>query len=95
MHYYRDISIRHKLQGMVLIAGGGALLVASTAFTLYDRTTFLRAKANDLIASAQMIGSNSTAALTFHDSKSGHEILSVLRARPDVLHACIYPESRS
>ena len=90
MRWYRDISIRQKLQGMVIIAGGGALLVASAAFTIYDRTTFLQAKTNDLIASADMIGSNSTAALIFHDSKSGQEILSALKVRPHVIHACIY-----
>lgn len=37
-----------------------------------------------------MIGSNSTAALTFQDSKSASEILSALRARLHVLHGCIY-----
>jgi two-component system, sensor histidine kinase and response regulator len=90
MRSYRDMSIRHKLQGIVLAACGVALLVASTAFTFYDRTTFLQAKTSDLIASANMIGSNSTAALTFHDSRSAREILSALRARLHVLHACIY-----
>jgi two-component system sensor histidine kinase/response regulator len=90
MRSYRDMSIRHKLQGIVIVACGVALLVASVAFTLYDRTTFLRAKASDLIASAKMIGSNSTAALTFHDSKSAREILSALQARRHVIHACIY-----
>lgn len=59
MRWHRDISIRYKLQGMVIIACGGALLAASVAFTIYDRTTFLQAKTDDLIASAQMIGSNS------------------------------------
>src|SRR3984893_13819403 len=87
---YRDISIRHKLQGIVIIASGVALLVASVAFTIYDRTTYLGTKTNDLIASAQMIGSNSTAAITFHDSKSGQETLHALRARPHIIHACIY-----
>src|SRR5579859_6517411 len=90
MRWYRDISIRQKLQGMVIMACGGALLVASVAFTIYDRATFLQAKTNDLIASAHMIGSNSTAAPIFHDSKSGQEILSALGARPHVIHACIY-----
>jgi PAS domain S-box-containing protein len=90
MRWYRDISIRQKLQGMVIIACGGALLTASVAFTIYDRATFLQSKTNDLIASACMIGSNSTAALIFHDSKSGQEILSALRARPHIIHACIY-----
>ncbi|MGZ9226367.1 MAG: PAS domain S-box protein, partial [Anaerolineales bacterium] len=90
MHWYRDLSIRHKLQGMVLVSCGVALLVSAAAFTLYDRTTFLRAKTNDLIASARVIGSNSTAALTFQDSQSAEETLRALQARPHVIHACIY-----
>ena len=90
MRSHRDISIRFKLQGMVVISCGVALLVASAAFTVYDRATFLRAKTADLIASAKMVGSNSTAALTFHDPIAAREILSALRARPHVDNACIY-----
>jgi PAS domain S-box-containing protein len=67
-----------------------ALFVASAAFTIYDRTTFPRAKTADLLASAKMIGSNSTAALTFHDAKSAREILSALQAKEHVTNACIY-----
>jgi len=90
MRWYQDISIRHKLQGIVLAACSAALLVASVAFTIYDRSTFLRSKTADLIASAKMIGSNSTAALTFHDAKSAREILSALQAKQHVINACIY-----
>jgi PAS domain S-box-containing protein len=90
MRLFRDLSIRHKLQGIVIAACGVALVVASAAFTIYDRTTFLRAKTDDLVTSAKMISSNSTAALTFHDSGSAQEILSALQAKPHVIHACIY-----
>ena len=90
MRLYRNLSISHKLQGIVIVACGVALFVASAAFTICDRTTFLLAKTNDLIASAKMIGSNSTAALTFHDSRSAREILSALQAKQHVIHACIY-----
>src|ERR1700722_20336391 len=90
MRWYRDLSIGNKLQGMVMIAGGVALLVASAVFTLYDRSTFLQAKMEDLKASAQMVGSNSTAALTAGDSNSGGEILSALHAKQNVVNACIY-----
>jgi two-component system sensor histidine kinase/response regulator len=90
MNLRRDLSIRHKLQGIILLTCGVALLVASVALTIYDRTTFLQIKTNDLIASAQMIGSNSKAAITFGDSKSGQRILNALRAKPHIIHACIY-----
>ena len=66
---YRDLSIRKKLQGIVMVTSAAALLVASVVFTLYDRSTFLFAKKQDLRASAQMVGSNSTAALSFGDAE--------------------------
>ena len=68
---YRDLSIRKKLQGIVMVTSAAALLVASVVFTLYDRSTFLFAKTQDLRASAQMVGSNSTAALSFGDAEAG------------------------
>src|ERR1700685_134442 len=90
MRSYLDLSIQHKLQGIVMITSGVALLVASAAFTLYDRSTFLQAKTQELSASAKMVGSNSTAALSFGDAKSAREVLSALQAQQHVIHACIY-----
>src|ERR1700674_4938822 len=90
MHWFRDLSIRQKLQGIVLVTGCAALLVSSVTFSIYDRTTFLRARTNGLIVSAEMIGSNSTAALSFRDVNSAREILNALQAEPSVVHACIY-----
>jgi len=90
MRLYRDFSIRQKLQSIVMVTSAVALLVASVAFTLYDRSTFLRAKTQDLSAAATMIGSNSTAALSFGDAESAREILAALRAKQNVINACIY-----
>src|ERR1700688_174260 len=90
MRLYQDFSIRQKVQSIVMVTSGVALLVASVVFTLYDRSTFLRAKTQDLSASARMVGSNSTAALSFGDAKSAGEILSALQAKQNVTNACIY-----
>src|ERR1700681_4414227 len=90
MRSYRDLSIRQKLQGIVMVTSAVALLVASVAFTLYDRSTFLRAKTQDLSASAKMVGSNSTAALSFGDAKSATEILAAVQAKQNVINACTY-----
>jgi two-component system, sensor histidine kinase and response regulator len=90
MRVFQNLSIRFKLQGIVIAACGVALFLASVAFTVYDRTSFLRLKTNDLIASAKMIGSNSMAALAFHDPNSAREVLSALSARVNIVHACIY-----
>ena len=90
MRPYQDFSIRQKLQSIVMVTSGVALLVASVVFTLYDRSTFLRAKTQDLSASARMVGSNSTAALSFGHSKTGGEVLVALQAKPNVINAYIY-----
>jgi PAS domain S-box-containing protein len=90
MRSYLDLSIRQKLQTIVMVTSGVALLVASVGFTLYDRSTFLRAKTQDLSAAAKMVGSNSTAALSFGDAKSAKEVLSALQAKQNVINACIY-----
>jgi PAS domain S-box-containing protein len=90
MRSYLDLSIRQKLQSIVLVTSALALLVASAVFTIYDRSTFLRAKTQDLSASAKMVGSNITAALSFGDAESASEILAALQAKQNVTHAYIY-----
>ncbi len=90
MRSYMDLSIRQKLQTIVMATSAAALLVASVVFALFDRSTFLRAKTQDLSAAARMVGSNSTAALSFGDAQSAREILSALQAKQNVTHACIY-----
>jgi two-component system, sensor histidine kinase and response regulator len=90
MRWYRDLSIRTKLQAIVMVTCGAALMVAAVLFTLYDRATFLREKTQDLIASGKMIGSNSTAALSFHDTRLAREVLNALQAKQHVVSACIY-----
>jgi two-component system, sensor histidine kinase and response regulator len=90
MRIFQDLSIRYKLQGIVIMVCSVALVVASTAFTLYDRANFLQMKGFDLTATATMLGSNCTAALTFNDPNSAKEILGALRARQHVTRAYIY-----
>jgi two-component system, sensor histidine kinase and response regulator len=88
-----NLSIRRKLQGIVMVTCGVALLVATIVFTIYDRMTFLHSNADDLATTAEMIGENSTAALTFGDVQSARETLQALRAKEHVVFACIYDKS--
>src|SRR6202163_4582600 len=90
MHWYQDLSIPIKLRAIVMGTCGTALVVAAALFTLYDRATFLREKAQDLVVSGKMIGSNSTAALSSHDTRLAREVLNALQAKQHVVDACIY-----
>ena len=93
MRSYGDLPIRYKLQVIVIIVCSVALFVASAAFTIYDRATFRGAKIDDLLASARMIGANSTAALTFADANSAREALGALQVKNHIERACIYDAS--
>ena len=85
-----EFSLQHKLQGIVVASCAVALLVASTIFTVNDQRTFLQGKQEDLVASAKMIGSISTAALRYEDVQSAQEILRVFEADPQIALVCIY-----
>src|SRR5258708_34616104 len=90
MRSYQDVSSRTKVQSVLMGTCAAALAVAAVLFPLYDRATFLREKTQDLIASAKMIGSNSAAALSSHDTRLAREILNALQAKQHVVNACIY-----
>src|SRR5262249_55395155 len=57
--------------------------------------TFQRTMARDLAILGDVIGDNSTAALTFGDSDAAKGVLASLRAQKHVVSACVYgPDGR-
>ncbi len=90
MRFFRDLSIKRKLTSMMMIISIVALLVSCASFIVYDQIFSRRAMAEELTSLAEIIGGNSTAALTFNDQDSAAEILSALRARPHIISASLY-----
>jgi len=66
-----------------------ALLLASAAFLFYDIATFKSERVNELQILAEIIGNNSTAAISFNDKETGREILSSLKAKTHIISAFI------
>ncbi len=90
MTAYRDLSIKRKLQVIILLTSGAALALSSIVFVSYDLFTSRLSLARDLSTLAHVIGSNSTAPLSFSDRKSAKDVLDALSAMPHVVSACIY-----
>ena len=90
MTAYGDFSIKRKLQVIMLLTAGAALALASAGFVIYDIFASRQALVHDLSAFAQIIGSNSTAALAFNDPNSAKDVLNALSAEPHIVSACIY-----
>ena len=90
MRRLRDLPIKHKLTLIGLLTTGTALLLACAAFVAFDRVSFRKTLVRDLSVTAQMIGYNSAAALSFNESSSAETTLQSLAAQPHIIAACIY-----
>ena len=71
-------SISTRLTMMNMLVSGAALVLACTAFFLYDQVTFRQGLIRTLSAQAQIVGSNSVSALMFNDPQSATNTLSGL-----------------
>ena len=86
---HRNLAVRHKLRLVIMTAVTAALVCACAAVLTYDRFAAREAMRSDLEVMAEMLGGNSTAALTFEDAQDGKEILSALRAKRQIVAAQI------
>lgn len=91
--FLRDLPIRRKLVLMLMVATGGALLLAGVGLLTFDFFRFRRDLVADLQTLAKVIALNSTAAVTFRDARDGQETLAALGAKPEVRGAAIYDQA--
>jgi signal transduction histidine kinase len=86
----KNLSIRSKLTAITLLASGIALVLACGAFLAYDLIAIRSEMIENLEIVAEILGSNSTAALAFNDPKAAEETLGALKAQPAILAGCIF-----
>jgi len=89
-----QLSIKQKLQGIIMLTVATALAVACSALLVDEAVTVRAAMKSRLQLLAGMIAANSTAALSFHDAGSAKELLQGLRAQPAVIAAALYLADR-
>src|SRR5580658_7194179 len=87
---YRNLAVKHKLRLIILFAVVAALVPACIAVVTYDQIAARVAMRNDLDVLAEMVGSNSTAAVTFGDQRAAEELLSGLKAKKHIVAAMIF-----
>jgi len=90
MHYFRDLSIRHKLTVLFMAISAFTALAVSAPTSIYDEFTSSRAVSRNLSILGEALASNSAAALTFHDADAARDVLRGLQADNNVTAACIY-----
>ena len=82
--------IKRKLLGIIMTTSVTALLLACGAFTIFGVISIRQRILQETVLLDQIIGSNSTAALTFNDPKAVSETLGALRSVPHVVLARVY-----
>ncbi len=89
---FRNLSVNRKLTAVAMVTSSVALLVACVAFVAYDYFTFRAGMAVDLGVAAQGVELNILPALDFKDAQFAENVLGSLRARGDVIAACVFDE---
>ncbi|MBX9657574.1 MAG: response regulator [Nitrospiraceae bacterium] len=84
---FNEWPIQRKLTGMALFSTGLALLLVLIAFVVNDVLSFRSTIESRMTALADVIGTNSTAALTFQDHQAATDTLAALRQDPHVVFA--------
>jgi PAS domain S-box-containing protein len=87
---FRDIPIQRKLMTIILLVSGAVLLLTCSAFFVYELLTFRQTTVRQLSTLAEVIATNSTAALAFENQNDAQEILAAVKAERHIIAASLY-----
>ncbi len=90
MELFKNISVRRKLRRLIMLISGLSLVLACSAFVVYELISFRTNLTREMVSLANIIGANSTAPLEFNDAEAGNETLKGLEAEPKIVKAVIY-----
>jgi PAS domain S-box-containing protein len=85
-----DLPIRKKLVVVIMMTSGAVVLLTCVVFFTYEYFTYRQTTVRELSTLGAIIAANSTAALAFDDPGDAGEILSALRAEPQIVAAYLY-----
>ena len=84
------LRLRHKLTFITMLTSVVVLVLACGAFLGHELWTFQRTMSRDLAILGDVVGDNTTAAITFGDNDAAAGALASLRAQHHVMAACVY-----
>ncbi|HLP76055.1 MAG TPA: ATP-binding protein [Candidatus Paceibacterota bacterium] len=90
MNFFERASIKRKQVLIILLTSATTLLLACTAFFIYDISTFRGKMVERATSVAEMIGKNCAAAMDFNDARSAGETLSALRGEQNIVAAAVF-----
>ena len=76
--WIQRVSIARKLTGIGIITSVSSLVMVAAVLLIYDRSNSRADILGDTLTMAEIVGTNSTAALAFGDAKAANETLRVV-----------------
>ena len=86
----RQPSIKKRVRAVILLASVVVLIVTAAAFVIYEGISFRARLVRNLSTLAAVIADNSVAPLAFENREIAEEILSAVKAEPDIEVAALY-----
>jgi signal transduction histidine kinase/DNA-binding response OmpR family regulator/HPt (histidine-containing phosphotransfer) domain-containing protein len=87
--WFGRLSLARKLTGIGILTGAASLGAAAAVLVVYDRASSRDRLLHDTTSLAEVVGNNSTAALTFGDAKAAVETLRVVAVNGHIVSAAI------
>ena len=87
---FHDASIKKKLLASIMVTCLVALILSSAVFMAFQIIYYKKSTIKGLATLAEMIGTNSTAAIVFNDPSSAEQTLAALKAEPSITEALIF-----
>ena len=86
---FRDAPLKRKLMLIVMAASGVVAVVAFLAFAVSEALSYRKSLRQEISVLAEIVGTNTAAAVMFNDRKAAEETLAAMRANPHVVAAYI------
>ncbi len=90
----RRLSIRFQIIAIVVATTMLAILCSMVLFSSYDLSQFRAKLTREATAEGKILAQNSSAALSFGDSKAANEVLSSIDIKPEVETATLFDSVR-
>jgi len=90
MPFFRDLPIRRKLTVAILGPTAASVLIFAIVIITYEFRTYRDDRARTLTVLADVLADNSAVSLASGDRSAAEEMLSALRAEPDIVVAALY-----
>jgi PAS domain S-box-containing protein len=90
---FRNLRIKQKLVAIIFLTSVAVLGLTSLALLSYELYSYKQTTRRHILTIADIVAANSTAVLIYDDEKLATEILSGLRAEPEIAAAALFDKT--